>query len=198
MADTTCPYPVIVVSVSWIRGMERSKLLSESLCSGLALKKQQRAIRLRFCKSCILFVFHVTDKKKRITGKDKKNTPLFPTVLRKETLKSVAFIYCLVANLLWYVSFSFYTSKDRVHVLKWTYISKSSHRFAIGFMSGLWRGHCRINKLWSKLNRTLAAGWRLLSFKKLSLCSSLEYLVNSNNFSSSTALFLFHPFYHHL
>lgn len=32
-------YPVIVVSVSWIRGMEISKKLSLRLCSGLALKE---------------------------------------------------------------------------------------------------------------------------------------------------------------
>lgn len=36
-------YPVIVVSVSWISGMDRSKVLSESLCSGLALKHERHA-----------------------------------------------------------------------------------------------------------------------------------------------------------
>lgn len=30
----------MVVSVSWIRGMDTSKVLSESLCSGLALKHE--------------------------------------------------------------------------------------------------------------------------------------------------------------
>lgn len=35
----SCSYPVIVVSVSWIRGMEISKKLSLRLCSGLALKE---------------------------------------------------------------------------------------------------------------------------------------------------------------
>lgn len=33
----SCPYPEIVVSVSWMRGMDTSKLLSCRLCSGLAL-----------------------------------------------------------------------------------------------------------------------------------------------------------------
>lgn len=35
--QNSCSYPVIVVSVSWTKGMDKSKVLSDSLCSGLAL-----------------------------------------------------------------------------------------------------------------------------------------------------------------